>query len=56
MAFTGGLVVRILNFHSHGLGSFPGRGIEIPQTVQCGKKQNQTKNHSYVLSGINGIL
>ena len=35
-------MVRILNFHCHGLGSFPGRGIEVPQAAQCGKK-NKTK-------------
>ena len=38
MEFPGGLVVRILSFHSMGLGSILGQGIEIAQTVQCGQK------------------
>ena len=32
--FPGGLVVRILGFHSWDQGSVPGQGTEIPQALQ----------------------
>ena len=37
--FPGGLVLRILGFHCHGLGSIPGWGTEILQAVWCGQKK-----------------
>ena len=37
--FPGGLVIKILGFHGHGLGSVPGRGTEIPQAMQHGYKK-----------------
>ena len=37
--FPGGLVVRILGFPCHGLGSVPDWEHEIPQAVQCGEKK-----------------
>ena len=36
--FPGGLVVRILGFHCHGLGSIPSQGTEIPQAAWHGQK------------------
>ena len=36
--FSGGLVVRILGFPCHGLGSTPGWGTEIPQPCSAAKK------------------
>ena len=36
--FPGGLVVMILGFHCHGLGSVPRWGTEIPQAVQHSQK------------------
>ena len=34
-------MVRIPGFHCHGLGSIPGRGTEIPQSVQRGQKKKE---------------
>ena len=40
-AFPGGLVVRILGFHCHGLDLIPARPwVEILQVVQCSQKKN----------------
>ena len=43
MESPGGLVVRILGFHSLGPGSILGQGIGIAQTVQCGQKRKLKK-------------
>ena len=40
--FPGGLVVRILGFHCRGLGSVPGRGTEILQAIQQGRKKEKS--------------
>lgn len=37
--FSSGLVVRILGFPCHGLGSIPGWGTEIPQPCSAAKKK-----------------
>ena len=39
--FLGGLVSRIPGSHCRGPGSIPGRGTEIPQAVQRGKKKKK---------------
>ena len=36
---NGGLVVRILGFQLHGLGSIPDQGTEILQAEMCAKKK-----------------
>ena len=42
-AFPGGLVVRILGFHCHGLDLIPARPwVEILQVVQCSQKINKS--------------
>ena len=38
--FPVGLVVRILGFHCHGLGSIFEQGTEILQAAQCGQKKS----------------
>ena len=38
-AFPGGLVVRILGFHRHGLGSVPGQGTKIPTSHSAQTKK-----------------
>ena len=45
--FPGGLVVRILWFHSHGPGSIPGQGIGIPQAVQFVQEKKKGFKTSY---------
>ena len=39
--FPGCLVVRILGFHCHDLGSVPGRGTEVPQAMQHEQKKKK---------------
>ena len=46
-AFPGGLVVRILGFHSWGPGSVPGPGTEILQAVAWPKKKSRCTRHCY---------
>ena len=38
-----GLVVRILGFHCHGLGSIPGGGTGIPQALCCAQNKKKDK-------------
>ena len=38
-----GLVVRILGFHCHGLGSVPGGGTGIPQALCCAQNKKKDK-------------
>ena len=40
--YPGGLVVRILGFHCHDLGSTPSQGTEIPQAAWYGQNKKQT--------------
>ena len=44
--FLGGLVSRIPGSHCRGPGSIPGRGTEIPQAVQRGKKKKKNYHGS----------
>ena len=39
--FPGGLVVRILGFHCHGLGSIPSQRTEILQAMRRGQKKKR---------------
>ena len=41
--FSGGLEVRILGFHCHGLGSIPGWGSEVPQTTRHSQKKKEKR-------------
>ena len=52
--FPGGLVVRILGFHCHGLGSIPGQGTEIPQATWCGQKKRKKKKIAFVPNSVRG--
>ena len=55
-------MVRILGFHSCGLGSIPGRGTEILHAVWCGQgektkqKQNKKQINEYHLNRENERL
>lgn len=43
LEFCGCLVVRILGFDCHGLGSDPGQGIEIPQSSLMVRPEKKEK-------------
>ena len=46
--FPGGLVVRILGFHCHGPGLYPGQATEILKAVQCGQKKKKITVIEYI--------
>ena len=48
MEFPGDLVLRIPQFHCHGLGSIPGRGTEIPRAA-CPPPQKKIPKHTYLI-------
>ena len=48
--FPGGLLVRILGFHWWGLGSIPGRGIEIPQATPHSQNNSNNNNNNKCIS------
>ena len=49
-------MVRIWSFHCRGLVSVPGRGTEIPQATQCGKRKKRKDSGKTMKSAVILIL